>query len=502
MKSIKKQFIVLILALALIPIAIVDLSYYFLASNAVNSQVKNNNNVIAKSVSNDVQSFVEKAYTLSDEIVNNNDVKSLSPEKQRSVLVNSINRNPYFDLLYIQNTKGMQTARTSGKLADRSKRWWFIKISKDGKPFVTKSYYSASNNSTVCSIILPIYDDSKKVSSIFGADLNLTSLQALVEKSNTQKGSYTYIIDGNGTVIAHPDKEQVTQMYNYKTKKKTVILKDSSGNILTNTDGSQKTKDVDIKVPDELRNSVLKALNGEKGTTEFMDNDGSKQMCVYNSISIPGNSDKWAVVTVQNKAVALQPIKNIQYINIFVLAILIVLIVLITIYSIRKLTNPIIQIKKLMQKAAQGDLTVHSKFDYKNEIGDLSDSFNLMIDNMKNLIYKISEASSTVTSSSLSLVNTANENVKSIEEIADTITHVAENAQDQAVGAEKGLSAANNLSDELKEMVSNVENVIKSTGDAVSSNENGMKVIDVLRDKSKKNDEIIKKVSIAIDSLN
>lgn len=502
MKSIKKQFIVLILALALIPITIVDLSYYFLASDAIKSQVKNNNKVIASSASNDVQQFVQKAYTLADELANNSDIKSLSPEKQHNALANSINRNKYFDLLYVQNTTGMQTARTSGKLADRSKRWWFIKISKDGKPFVTKSYYSASTNSTVCSIILPIYDDTKRIASIFGADLKLNSLQDSVEKSNTQKGSYTYIIDGEGTVIAHPDKVQVSEMYNYKTEKKTVIVKDANGKAMTNADGSQKTKEVNIKVPAELRSSVLNALKGQKGTTEYTDANGKDQMCVYSSISIPGNSDKWAVITVQDKAVALQPIKNIQYINIFILAILIIIIIIITVYSIRKLTNPIIGVKELMKKAAQGDLTVFSEYKLKNEIGDLSDSFNSMISNMKKLIYKISETSNTVNTSSTSLVETVGENVKSIEEIANTITNVAENAQNQAVKSENGMSEANKLSNELREMINNVEKVKISTDDAINLNGEGREVIDTLINKSKKNNDIIKTVSLVIDALN
>lgn len=502
MKSIKKQFIILILALVLIPIAIIDLSYYFFASNAIKLQVESNNKVIANSVSKDVQSFVQKAYSVSEEIVNNGDVKSLQKEKQKDVLVSSINRNKYFDLFYIQDTKGMQTARSSGKLADRSKRWWFIKIMQDSQPFVTKSYYSVSNNITVCSIILPIYDNAKKLVSIFGADLKLDSLQSLVEKSNTQKGSYTYIIDGEGTVIAHPEKNQVAQMYNYKTKKKTILLKDSSGKPLMDSDGAQATKEVDIKVPEELRNSVVKSLKGESGSTEYKDINGKQEMCVYNSIDIPGSSDKWAVITVQNRAVALQPIKNIQYINMFILVVVIVIVILITTYSTQRLTNPIIAINNLMKKASRGDLTVYSEYKSKNEIGDLSNSFNLMINDMKKLIYKISETSRNVTSASSSLVNITNENVKSIEEIAGTITNVAESAQDQAIGSENGLNAANNLSSELEKMVEHIQKMMMSIEEADNSNKKGIEVIDKLESESNKNNEVIKKILLVINSLN
>jgi len=502
MKSIKKQFIILILTLVLVPIAVIDLSYYFFASDAIKLQVQNNNKVIANSVSKDVQSFVQKAYSVSEEIVNNSDVKGLEKEKQKKVLVSSINRNKYFDLLYIQDTKGMQTARSSGKLGDRSKRWWFIKIMQDSQPFVTKSYYSVADNITVCSIILPIYDDAKKLVSIFGADLKLDSLQSLVEKSNTQKGSYTYIIDGDGTVIAHPEKEQVAEMYNYKTKKKTVLLKDSSGKPIMDSNGAQETKEVDIKVPEELRNLVVKALKGESGNTEYKDTDGKQEMCVYNSIDIPGSSDKWAVITVQDRAVALQPIKNIQYINMFILAVVIVIVILLTTYSTQKLTNPIIALNSLMKKASEGDLTVYSQYKSKNEVGDLNNSFNLMINDMKKLIYKISETASKVTSASSSFVNITNENVRAIEEIAGTITNVAESAEEQATGSENGLNAANNLSSELEKMVEHIQKMMKSTEEADGSNKKGIEVVDKLEIESNKNNEVIKKVLSVISSLN
>lgn len=502
MKSIKKQLIVLILLLVLIPVAITNISYYYSASKSIKEQVESNNKSVASAVGSNVESFVEKAYSLTEEIVNNSDVRSLMPEKQKGVLLNSINRNKYFELLYIQDLKGDQTAKTSGELGNRANRWWFIKILEDKKPFVSKSYYSVSTDSVVSSIILPIYDDSQNLSGIFGADLKLNDLQTFVEKSNTQEGSYTYIIDGEGVVIAHPDKVQVSEMYNYKTLKKTVLVKDANGKAVLDDKGAQKTEILDIQVPEELKEATTKALNGESGSIEFIDANDKELMSVYNSITIPGQSDKWAVITVQDKEIALKPIKDIQYINSILLVIIIGLVIVLTMFASKQFTKPIINMVTLMKKAAEGDLTVRSNDTSKNELGDLSTSFNIMIENMKNLINKISEASGTVSSSSSSLAETTEETVKSIEDIAQTILHVAEDAQNQATAAVDGLDAANKLSSELEEMKIYVDETMKSTRDAIDSNNNGVKAISILESKSKINNDVIEKVAVVIEALN
>lgn len=45
----------------------------------------------------------------------------------------------------MQDVKGMQTAKTSGELGDRSNRWWFKKLLEEREPYVSKSYYSATD---------------------------------------------------------------------------------------------------------------------------------------------------------------------------------------------------------------------------------------------------------------------------------------------------------------------------------------------------------------------
>lgn len=55
------------------------------------------------------------------------------------------------------------------------------------------------------SIFFPMYDD-KNLVGILAADLKLDYLQSRIEEfSNVEKGEYSYVIDGEEVVVAHPD---------------------------------------------------------------------------------------------------------------------------------------------------------------------------------------------------------------------------------------------------------------------------------------------------------
>lgn len=124
---------------------------------------------------------------------------------------------------------------------------------EDKQPFVSKSYYSLTGNVAVTSVFIPIYDSSSNMLGIMGADIKLDVLQNIVEKFSNSKGFYAYIIDGEGVVIAHPDSKQVEELYNYRTLKKTVLVKDKNGEITKDEKGNQITELQDIKVTEKLR---------------------------------------------------------------------------------------------------------------------------------------------------------------------------------------------------------------------------------------------------------
>ena len=106
-------------------------------------------------------------------------------------------------------------------LLDRSDRWWFTQAKNSLNSFVSKSYYSVSSKNPVTSVFIPLMEGNKFVG-VMGADIKLTYLQELIkENSDEGAGRYSFVIDGEGVVVAHPNDEVLAQLYNYKKLTKT-----------------------------------------------------------------------------------------------------------------------------------------------------------------------------------------------------------------------------------------------------------------------------------------
>ncbi|OPJ60195.1 methyl-accepting chemotaxis protein [Clostridium oryzae] len=501
MKSIKKQLIVITLLLVLIPFIVSNLISSFFITNSFLIYLKTNNKTFAASISNNVSELVDKAYSLAEELSYNSDVISFNAEKQKAVLSSSIQRNSYFDLLYVQKTNGMQTAKTSGDLGDRSDRWWFLQIMKDKKPFVSKSYFSLTGNVPVTSIILPIYNSKSNMIGVMGADLKLNALQKMVEKTNLGEGSYSFIVDGEGVVIAHPDKKQVQNEYNYKTLKKTILLKDSSGNTIKDDNGNDKTKQQNIKVPSTLREITEKALNGESGTAEYTDQNNEKVISAYHTIKLRGQSDNWAVITVQKKSAAMSVANQIKQKNIISAAILILLAVVLVYFISNVITRPIVNMMKLMNRASKGDMTVYSDYKSKNELGQLSESFNLMITNIKALLNDISKTMNSVFSSSETLSASTEETAASVDEVAKSISQVAEGASSQVTDTLEGVEVSSNLSDELNVLATHIQNGLNSSNKISLANQKGINAMSILKEKTKDSSNASQNIAKIINDL-
>ena len=180
-KSIFKQMlipmigIVTLLAVVLVTIIIAFFTSFY------KKEIQSRNEERAGLLSESIQIFVDGAYNIAEELAVNPSILSMQTEVQTPILENCTSRNPYFELLYVQGADGMQTGRSSGILADRSLRWWFIQVMDLQKPFVSKSYYSVNTGMPCASIFFPMYKQENLIG-VFAADLKLDYLQSMIHE--------------------------------------------------------------------------------------------------------------------------------------------------------------------------------------------------------------------------------------------------------------------------------------------------------------------------------
>ncbi|WP_186430535.1 methyl-accepting chemotaxis protein [Clostridium sp. BSD9I1] len=501
MKSIKQKLILMAVLIAAIPLLVSNLIFNISMQRSLEEHVYGDHATLGKTIANGVTDYMNKAYVLTEEVISSDIIKAFDGPAQTKAIKDTIKRNPYFDLFCIQDMKGDQTSRTKGNLANRADRWWFKQSVSTQKPFVSKSYLTVNDDSeAINSIIFPILDDKGKMLGVMDADLKLDELQKMVEKYSTNK-AYAYVIDGEGAVIAHPEKDQVQEIYNYKNLTKTVKVKDASGKVVKDAGGAPKTNQDDIVVPEELKEITLQALQGNSGIKEYKDKDGNKVISAYETIKLPGSSDNWAVITVEKESDAFAMITSIRNTNIFLGLIILIIVIVITYIVSNKFTKPLIYLVDLIKKASEGDLTVKSTYNSKDEFGTLSNSFNLMIGNMQRLIQDILEASQVVSNSSESLLASTQQTTTSITEVAKTISDVTISIDKGAQNAQDGVEAANELSAELDEVVEHIEDSRGSSNRVYEISNKGFETIEKLEEKNRENNEVSLEIVEVINSL-
>ncbi len=423
-------------------------------------------------VSGNIATFLDGAYEVTEELSVNPSILTMQTEVQTPILEDCVKRNPYLELLYIQGKDGMQTGRSSGELADRSTRWWFIQTMEEQKSFISKSYYSVNTGMPCASIFFPMYQESE-LAGIFAVDLKLDYLQSLIEEfSDVEHGEYSFVIDGEGVVVAHPDSVQIEELYNYKMLTKTVSKKDKAGQSMVDADGNIVTEEQKITISKDYQKIISDVMAGNTGSCK-MKNDGESYFVSYASIPLKGESDSWSIITLHKESSAMAAV----YRTLMIVLMLVLLIIIIAIWVIavlaRKLTSPIVLITELIGNASEGDFTVQAAEGSSNEIGMLSKSFNIMIGKIAAIMTKITAMTGEVVQSSGQL--------KSIEEdvgsISQSVREISDGTERQKEEADQVVLRENDLEEKFGQLQEKGSLLLEDAQNTIRSGENGIQSV-------------------------
>ncbi|WP_391118199.1 methyl-accepting chemotaxis protein [Psychrobacillus sp. L3] len=208
------------------------------------------------------------------------------------------------------------------------------------------------------------------------------------------------------------------------------------------------------------------------------------QLMDVNSNLITFNSDYAEDFYKSNKKDALASIT----LQVSIIAIAIVLSVLISWVITNLIVRPVNEMKSLMLEAENGDLTVQSIYQSKDEIGVLAVSFNEMVFHLKELIKKVRESSEQVAASSEELTASA-------EQTNHAAEHIAESSMELATGSDSSLKGTEDASLSVREMETNIMNISES----ISSVSNNSKVTSL---ESEKGNEAIKNTIQQMNTVN
>lgn len=381
--SLRVRIIIAVVVLVSVPFAMLQMTNMFLIYNTLESKTEYTTVALAHSIATNVEEFMQGVYDSSALLARNDLIVSGHKDGQVH-LEDAIKLMPYFQLIYVQGTDGQQTLRSSGKLANRSDRWWFKRMMARPSPFVSEAYVSVNNNELVTSVFWPMYQ-GQKLTGVLGADFSLETIQEAVGQYWNDQISFI-VMDSQGSVLAGTDYKP-GEYINYIDYTKRTVVMDENNHFKLDSSGQIITKTENIDVSDSMKRIISGALQSKTESFKFKDSNNNIVVCAYQPIKLPGESTPWSVIVFQRQT---------NVISLFLLVGMFMLLVIGSIFITynlinRSVLNPVLTIQQYMAKIADGKLDVRIDASMNNEIGQLAANINEMAASLKQQQQKIDE---------------------------------------------------------------------------------------------------------------
>lgn len=125
-----------------------------------------------------------------------------------------------------------------------------------------------------------------------------------------------------------------------------------------------------------------------------------------------------------------------------------------TLLITRRITKPLLKINHQLKEIAEGegDLTKELSVKTQDEIGDLADTFNKMLANLRTMIQQITLTSEQITVSSEALTASANQTAQATNQITSSIQEVSTGAETQGHVAVESSRAMDELTENIQQV--------------------------------------------------
>ncbi|MEJ8554066.1 methyl-accepting chemotaxis protein [Tepidibacter sp. Z1-5] len=473
--TIKTKLIILVLALIVIPLSILGSTSYVKSKKVLEKQFRHSmealNNDIEESIENYFDGYKHGIKMIGANV--NAEQILIHPEYEpflMELLENYIESYPDATNIYMGTIDGGFRIYPNTEMAsdyDPRLRPWYQKAVEKQSVIFTDIYIDVANKKQSIACAYPVYEngDKNKLVGVVSVTIPIDVLANKINDIKVGEKGYPYILDFNGNFITHKNSELIGKEINVPEIKKVV------------------NSDLDEGIVDY----------------KWKENDGSisEKFSAYKKMPEFGWTVLSAVYVDEIKKDTSGILSSAILIGIIILAIASVVGIMIA----NNMTKNMNSIVNGMNKVKDGDFTVELNVKSNDEIGLMSNNFNIMIENVKHLLNNAKNVSEEVSSAATNLVVTSDQTSASSEEIAKTVEEIARGAGQQAVDAENGARLASNLDDKFNKLANNTDTMFKNANEAIDINIEGINVVNELKEKTDLNNQSINKIEDAVKQL-
>jgi signal transduction histidine kinase/DNA-binding response OmpR family regulator len=136
------------------------------------------------------------------------------PEESRILLLNQKRAYyPRFSALYLLDNRGrviLEDTNTASLLGrDLSNELYFRRARDLGQVYISDPFTSLSSNQVSVIVVAPVVDFQARFQGVLAGELSLDRLQRTIEEVDLGEGALAFIVDQQGGLVAHPQREWV-----------------------------------------------------------------------------------------------------------------------------------------------------------------------------------------------------------------------------------------------------------------------------------------------------
>ncbi|MBI2472728.1 MAG: PAS domain S-box protein [Planctomycetes bacterium] len=364
------------LLLSILPLMVVAILTYRYARETIKNELLNEEAFLAEGIKNHIQTILDAGeyssqFFASDEFIRRHlEILNHNPENKRIVrkfndyMVYKTNLNKDFYETFVLNPAGIIVASSNEKSIGRIEFGADYFAYGKGGPYVKDVYIDENTGEFSIAFAAPVL--RKRGGKFLGVlvirfDANKLNEVTTGKKVGVVEDAGTFLRRGK-TSEAYIVNENHLMLTGSRFKENAILSQ------LVNTEPVTTALNAGKEVV-----GVYKNYMGRKviGATRYLKKMG------------------WVLLVETDESEAYSPISKFKYRAITVVGICIVGVVFISLFVSRGIINPIILLVKGMKRVAEGDLNFRVESHLKDELGELTASFNFMTDDIKDAREKL-----------------------------------------------------------------------------------------------------------------
>ncbi|KZL93611.1 methyl-accepting chemotaxis protein [Clostridium magnum] len=433
--SLKSKLLLFFLIVSLIPLIVSLLFQCFYFYNTNTQSIENYESDIAKTNTQTINLWLNNSVsTLTTLYKSHPEFKNADKDKIVPILKEIHNSDAESEYYFFVDKDG-NTFIDNGKttnIADRS----YFKQAKDTKQvLISDVIVSRTSGNKVINVVVPIIDDSGNFQGLICDAVNIITVEKVMKSIKIGQSGYGYLVAQDGTLITYPNEKLIGKN-----------LEDT----LIRADQRDIVKD--------------KVYNNNKGSINYYDIYGIRKLASFEKIS----QANWTLIVTAPYSEIYNNVARSVYISLSIILIAIAFVITISLFVSRYISNPIIKISDIMDKASKGDLTQKLEIRDKDEIGQLMENINKTFGSLSRIIGNVIIKSRDLDISAENLSACAQEIASSSLGVSMATQNVAKGSYYQSRDLSEIMNMMDNFS-KLLDKIYNSLNHVKDNSDLTQS---------------------------------